>query len=54
MIDLIRTNSENHDFIGLVKLLDADLAKRDGEDHSFYAQFNTVDKIKYIVLVPFQ
>jgi GNAT superfamily N-acetyltransferase len=50
MIDLIRTNSENHDFIGLVKLLDADLAKRDGEDHSFYAQFNTVDKIKYIVL----
>ena len=50
MIDLIRTNSENHDFIGLVKLLDADLAKRDGEDHSFYAQFNTVDKIRYVVL----
>jgi GNAT superfamily N-acetyltransferase len=34
----------------LVKLLDADLARRDGEDHSFYAQFNKIDKIKYVVL----
>jgi len=50
MITIQRTNSENHDFIELVKLLDADLAKRDGEDHSFYAQFNTIDKIKYVVV----
>jgi putative acetyltransferase len=50
MISIIRTNSDNHDFKELVKLLDADLAIRDGEDHSFYAQFNKIDKIKYVVL----
>jgi GNAT superfamily N-acetyltransferase len=26
------------------------LAERDGADHSFYAQFNTIQKIKYVVL----
>ena len=46
----IRTNSENKDFIDLVKLLDADLAQRDGEDHFFYAQFNKIDKIKLTVV----
>ena len=50
MIQLIRTTSDNQDFIGLVKLLDADLAIRDSEDHSFYAQFNKIDKIKYVVM----
>lgn len=50
MIRLIRTHSDNPDFIQLVKLLDADLAKTDGEEHSFYAQFNKIDKIKYVVL----
>jgi GNAT superfamily N-acetyltransferase len=47
---IIRTNSDNLDFIELVKLLDADLAERDGEDHPFYAQFNKIDKIKYAVV----
>jgi GNAT superfamily N-acetyltransferase len=50
MIKTIRTNSENPDFKELVKLLDADLAIRDGEDHSFYAQFNTLENIKHVVL----
>jgi GNAT superfamily N-acetyltransferase len=50
MINIVRTNSENNDFISLVKLLDADLAIRDGEDHPFYAQFNKIDKIKYVVV----
>jgi GNAT superfamily N-acetyltransferase len=50
MIRIIRTNSDNQDFIGLVKHLDADLAERDGEDHSFYAQFNKIDKIKHVVV----
>ena len=35
---VIRTNSENKDFIKLVRLLDFDLEKRDGVDHSFFAQ----------------
>jgi GNAT superfamily N-acetyltransferase len=47
---IIRTNSENKDFIELVKLLDANLAIRDGKDHSFYAQYNKIDKIKYVVV----
>lgn len=50
MIQLIRTDSANPDFAGLVKHLNADLAKRDGEDHSFFAQFNKIDKIKFVVV----
>jgi putative acetyltransferase len=50
MIRLIRTDSNNQDFINLVKSLDADLAQRDGQDHSFYAQFNKIEKIKYVVV----
>jgi GNAT superfamily N-acetyltransferase len=33
-----------------VKLLDADLAIRDGEDNVFYSQFNKIDNIRYVVL----
>jgi putative acetyltransferase len=50
MTKLIRTNSDHPDFISLVRLLDADLAKRDGEDHSFYAQFNAIAKLKHVVV----
>ncbi len=50
MLTIKRTNSDNKDFIELVKHLDADLAKRDGKEHSFYAQFNKIDKIKYVVV----
>jgi putative acetyltransferase len=50
MLELIRTDSENPDFIGLVKLLDADLVARDGKDHQFYSQFNSVSAIKFVVV----
>ena len=50
MIKIIRTDSDNLDFIELVKYLDADLAERDGDEHLFYARFNKVDKIKYVVV----
>jgi putative acetyltransferase len=50
MIRITRTDSENQDFIDLVKDLDAEMAIRDGEDHSFYAQFNKIDTIKYAVV----
>ena len=50
MINLTRTDSDNPDFIELVKHLDADLAIRDGADHSFYSQFNKIDKIKHAVV----
>jgi GNAT superfamily N-acetyltransferase len=51
LITVIRTDSDNADFISLVRLLDADLAERDGADHSFYAQFNKIDKIKHAVVL---
>ena len=51
MIKVTRTNSDHPDFISLVRLLDADLAKRDGDEHSFYAQFNKIDKIKHAVVL---
>ena len=50
MIKLIRTNSENPDFIKLVKFLDEDLAIKDGEAHFFYAQFYKINKIMHVVL----
>lgn len=50
MIDLIRTDSDNADFRELVALLDRDLRIRDGEEHSFYAQFNKIDKIQHVVV----
>ncbi len=50
MIKLIRTDSDDKDFIELVKYLDTDLAARDKDEHSFYDQFNKIDKIKYVVV----
>ena len=50
MTNLVRTNSDNADFRELVALLDADLAIRDGDEHSFYAQFNKVDAIRHVVV----
>ena len=50
MIKLNRTNSSDNDFLSLVKLLDADLAAKDGAEHSFYAQYNKVDTIKNVLV----
>ena len=50
MIKIIRTDSDNPDFAGLVKLLDAYLAEIDGGDHVVYAQLNKTDKIKHVVV----
>ncbi len=50
MITLKRTDSTDKDFIELVKLLDNDLAKRDGDDHVFYAQFNKIDMINHVIV----
>ncbi|MCK5442403.1 MAG: GNAT family N-acetyltransferase [Maribacter sp.] len=51
MVEIIRTSSENQDFIDLVKFLDADLAERDGGDHAFYDQFNNIDGIKHAIIL---
>lgn len=51
MVHLIRTDSTNPDFITLVQQLDAYLAKMDGEEHSFYAQFNKIAALPYVVVL---
>lgn len=49
-IKLLRTDSDNSDFRELIILLDRDLQIRDGVEHSFYAQFNKIDKIREVVV----
>ena len=46
-----RTNSENADFIKLVKKLDAYLKIMDGDEHDFYNQFNNIDVLKNVVII---
>ena len=50
MIKLVRTNSENTDFIFLVKQLDAYLKITDGDEHNFYNQFNSIEALKHVVI----
>ncbi len=50
MIKLVRTNSENSDFINLIKHLDAYLKITDGDEHDFYNQYNNIDVIKHVVV----
>ena len=45
-----RCSSDNQNFQELVKLLDADLALRDGDDNAFYAQFNGIVELKNCVV----
>lgn len=49
-ISLKRTDSNSADFRSLVHDLDRELAIRDGDDYSFYAQFNKLDAIKHVVV----
>ena len=45
-----RCSSDNQNFKELVALLDADLALRDGDENTFYAQFNGIDTLKNCVV----
>lgn len=48
---ILRTTSENLDFQKLVKQLDAYLAVMDGDEHSFYDQYNKIDLLKNCILI---
>jgi|688.fasta_scaffold322520_2 GNAT superfamily N-acetyltransferase len=48
---IIRTDSDDPDFRYLVSMLDEKLEEINGADHSFYSQFNLLDKIRNVVLV---
>ncbi len=50
MVTLLRTTSDHQDFRQLLGLLDADLRIRDGDEHTFYAQYNKVDAIQHVVV----
>lgn len=50
MFTLTGTNSDNADFIELVRHLDAELAVNNGDQNDFYAQFNKVDALKHVVI----
>lgn len=50
MMRLARTTSDDLNFRELVKLLDHDLSVRDGAEHAFYAQFNTVASLQHVVV----
>lgn len=49
-IHLIRTDSTHDEFVRLVSLLDAELAVRDGDEHDFYHQFNSITNLQYVVI----
>lgn len=51
MNKIIRTDSSNPAFISLVQLLDAELAERDGADHSFYHQYNGIQLLQHVVVL---
>ncbi|WP_294214289.1 GNAT family N-acetyltransferase [uncultured Chryseobacterium sp.] len=48
---ILRTDSADSDFKDLVRLLDADLAVRNGDDHAFFSQFNKIDMIRNCVVI---
>ena len=50
MISFNRTSSDDSDFKELVALLDEDLSTRDGDEHSFYEQFNKIENIHHVIV----
>jgi GNAT superfamily N-acetyltransferase len=50
MLTIIRTDNSDPGYNELVKMLDADLAIKDGDEHAFYAQFNSSGLIKHILV----
>ncbi|MDD7884992.1 GNAT family N-acetyltransferase [Flavivirga sp. 57AJ16] len=50
MIKLVRTSSDNNDFVNLVTLLNNYLKVVDGDDHEFYDQYNNIDVLKNVIV----
>ncbi len=48
---IVKTDSKNPDFVKLVKQLDTYLAVTDGDEHDFYNQFNSIQNLKYVIVV---
>lgn len=50
MLTLKRTDATDSDFITLVSALDAEIALIDGDEHTFYAQFNGIKDIPWVIV----
>ena len=50
MVFVERTDSDSPDFQFLVSKLDIELAAENGDQHSFYAQFNQINSIKNVIV----
>lgn len=53
-VNITRTDSGDFDFLSLVKLLDEELAIRDGTDNAFYTQFNSVDALTHCLTLSYR
>lgn len=51
MHNIVRTNSQNVDFVKLVKELDDYLKIVDGDEHDFYNQYNHINTLKHVVVI---
>jgi len=47
---LIRTTADDKDFHVLVQHLNHELADRDGDEHDFYKQYNTLKNINHVIV----
>ena len=50
MINIKRTNSDDKHFQQLVGELELELKIRDGDEHTFYAQLNTIDTLAHVIV----
>lgn len=50
MIKIKRTEAGNKDFLDLVNQLNDELKERDGDEYSFFSQFNKVDTTFHVVV----
>lgn len=50
MVQLLRSDATHPDFRALVKKLDRYLAEIDGDEHAFYAQYNHIDHLNYVLI----
>ncbi len=49
-VELRRSDNRSTDLRGLIQQLDQELAVTDGEEHSFYHQFNGIESIDHFIL----
>ncbi|MTG96684.1 MULTISPECIES: GNAT family N-acetyltransferase [Myroides] len=53
MLNIIRTDATNEDFINLTKELDDYLKTTDGDEHDFFDQYNKLDQINHVIIIYF-